>query len=241
MTKVCLESTELLEDGDVLLVHLLGGFAAGLLPGGADLFGALLEAGSLLLTGVFEVLDDVAVLPAHLGEHVAEDGLGALSAEAGGGLGLRDDHAGTLVGDVHGDTFVGVEAAEGGVTTLGAEGEHTADDTAEDGGGAAEMEGTLLGVGDVALSQEVGVLNLVADFLAGDVDFVSADDGDLLAEEELLGDDGGGATHDVVLKINDGDVGAVSLRLLALVAGDSLAGGGRTDVADHFSRCGFRG
>lgn len=229
---VCLDSTELLEDGDVVLVHLLDGLSAGLLPGGADLLGALLEAGSLLLTGGFEVVDDLTVLPAHLGEHLAEDGLGALGTEALGGLGLGDDHAGTLVGDVDGDTFIGVEAAEGGVTALGAEGKHTTDDAAEDGGGAAEMEGTLLGVGEMALSQEVGILNLVADFLAGDVDFVGADNGDLLAEEELLGNDGGGATHNVVLKVDDGDVGAVSLGLLALLAINSLASRSRADVTD---------
>ena len=231
---VILESTELLEDGNVVLVHLLDGVRAGLLPGGTDLFGALVEAGSLFLTGSFELLDDGLVLPAHLGEHITEDGAAAFGLEALTGEGLRDDHAGTLVGDVHGDTFVGDEAAEGGVTALGAEGEHTADDTAEDVGGRALVEGTLLGVGEMALSQEVGVLDLVADFLTGDVDFVGADDGDLSAEEELLGNDGGGATKDVVLEVDDGDVGAVSLSLLAEATVNVLTRRSSTDVADHF-------
>jgi hypothetical protein len=229
-----LQSTELLEDGNVVLVHLLGSFRASLLPGGTDLLDALLEAGSLLLAGSFEVLDDVAVLPADLGEHVAENGLGALGAEAAGSLRLGDDDAGALVGDVGGDTLVGVEAAESSVAALGSEGEHTADDAAEDGRGAAEVEGTLLGVGQVALAEEVSVLNLVADFLTGDVELVGADDGDSLAEEELLGNDGSSATHDVVLEVDDCDVRAVSLRLLALVAGNVGTGGSTSDVTDHF-------
>jgi len=233
-----LESTELLEDGNVVLVHLLDGISASLLPGGTDLFGTLVEASSLFLTGSFELLDDGLVLPAHLGEHVTEDGAAAFGLEALAGEGLRDDHAGTLVGDVHGDTFVGDEAAEGGVTALGAEGEHTADDTAEDVGGGALVEGTLLGVGEMALSQEVGVLDLVADFLTGDVDFVGADNGDLSAEEELLGNDGGGATKNVVLEVDDGDVGAVSLSLLAEATVNVLTRRGSTDVADHFCRMG---
>ena len=124
------------------------------------------------------------------------------------------------------------------MTALGAEGEHTADDTAEDVGGRALVEGTLLGVGEMALSQEVGVLDLVADFLTGDVDFVGADDGDLSAEEELLGNDGGGATKDVVLEVDDGDVGAVSLSLLAEATVNVLTRRSSTDVADHFCRMG---
>lgn len=44
---------------------------------------------------------------------------------------------------------------------------------------------------------------LGAEELAGDVEGLAADDNDLLAVEELLSNDGGQATKEVALAIND--------------------------------------
>lgn len=52
--------------------------------------------------------------------------------------------------------------------------------------------------------RNVGVKRtLSAEELAGDVESLAADNNDLLAIEELLGDDGGQATKEMALAIND--------------------------------------
>lgn len=45
--------------------------------------------------------------------------------------------------------------------------------------------------------------NLVAEEAAGDVDFLTSDDDNLLAAQNLLGDDRGQSTKEMTLAIND--------------------------------------
>ena len=45
--------------------------------------------------------------------------------------------------------------------------------------------------------------NLVAEKATGDIDLLAADDGDLLAREDLLGDNAGQATQQMALAVNN--------------------------------------
>ncbi len=45
--------------------------------------------------------------------------------------------------------------------------------------------------------------NLVAEEATGDVDFLAADDGNLLAREDLLGNDAGQATEQMAFAVNN--------------------------------------
>ena len=224
--QITLDLAELLEDLDVVGGNLGDGLLAGGLPGSAGL--GVLLVGLLALgdTGGLGLLDGIRVLPADVLAEVAEDGVGALTLVAVVALGLGDHDAVALVDNVDGDTLVGDEGAESLLAALGVAGEHGADGAEEDLGGGAVVEGTELGVGELALAEELEVLDLVADLGAGHGDLLATDDGDLLAEEELLGDNGGGATENVILEVDNGDVVAVSLDTLAGAVSGDLAGGG---------------
>ena len=47
------------------------------------------------------------------------------------------------------------------------------------------------------------ISNLVAEEAAGDVDLLAADDGNLLAREDLLGNDAGQATEQMAFAVNN--------------------------------------
>jgi len=65
------------------------------------------------------------------------------------------------------------------------------------------MEGSTAVVGLNTLAQEGHVLELVADEGARDLDLLSADHNNLLALEELLGHNGGQASEQMALAVND--------------------------------------
>jgi hypothetical protein len=218
-----LREAELLENVEVLLVDLVESLLAGRLPRIADLGGLLVVGGSLLDAGLLELLNDVVVLPANVLAHVAHDGVGALALVAAEALSLGDHNAGTGAGHVRRDTLVRNEGAESLLAALGVAGEHGADGADEDIAGGAVVEGAELRVGELSLAEEVQVLDLVTDLSASNRQLLAADDGDLLAQKQLLGNDGGSATEDVVLQINRDDVGAVLLGALAQTAVYDLA------------------
>ena len=65
------------------------------------------------------------------------------------------------------------------------------------------MEWATAGVGVVAELAEVGVLDLVADKGARNADLIATNDDDLLAGKELLGNDRGKATKEVVAAVDN--------------------------------------
>jgi len=65
------------------------------------------------------------------------------------------------------------------------------------------MEGTTPGVGVHALVAELSVFGLVTHKGARDDHFLATDEDDLLTGEELLGNDGSQATHEVVTAVDE--------------------------------------
>jgi len=65
------------------------------------------------------------------------------------------------------------------------------------------VEGTTPGVGVHALVAELGILGLVTHKGARDNHLLATDEDDLLTSEELFGDDGRQATHEVITAVNE--------------------------------------
>lgn len=172
---------------------------------GADLgerLGALVVGGSAGATLVLKLVDDVGVLPSDFGGETAEDAVSAIGTETEGAEGVGDDEALNLV-EGRGDSLEDLEAGEGGHSLGGLVGQHTTDNTPEDLGGRAVMEGTVTGVGVGTLTQESKVLELVTVQGAADVDSLATDSNDLLSRQELLGDGGGQATQQMTTAVNN--------------------------------------
>jgi len=157
-------------------------------------------------TGLFQALDEALVMPA--------EQVGDVTKLAKLAVGLEAD---VLERGGDDETLLQVvrerDALEGGqvVHGLGALGglvrDHAADGAPDHLGGSTLMEGTLLGVGLGADVLELLVLELVAVQGARDVDVFAAHQSDLVAIDELLGDNGGQAAQQVALAINDGFLG----------------------------------
>lgn len=100
-------------------------------------------------------------------------------------------------------TVIDFEAVEG----RGAAGrlvrDHAAKDAPEDLGRLTVVKRTVGGVHVAAQAFEGGVLELLAEQRVGDVNLLAAHNGDLLAAEELLGNDGRQAALEVAAAIND--------------------------------------
>lgn len=65
------------------------------------------------------------------------------------------------------------------------------------------MVGSLAGVDVASLSLEVPVLELGTKVLARDVDALAAHNNDVLAVQDLLGDNGGEATEEVTTTVDN--------------------------------------
>mmetsp|Transcript_12942 Transcript_12942/g.32813 ORF Transcript_12942/g.32813 Transcript_12942/m.32813 type:complete len:200 (+) Transcript_12942:886-1485(+) len=151
------------------------------------------------------LLDHLRVLPPDLGREPPQPAELPIRPEPGDAERVGNHHA-LSRRELGRDALEDGEAAEGLSAAGGLVGDHAADGAPEDAGGGAEVDGALFGVGVHALAEEGEELALVAEEGAGDVDFFGAHDGDGLAVEELLGDDGGKATEEVASAVDD-DVG----------------------------------
>ena len=83
-----------------------------------------------------------------------------------------------------------------------------ADGAPQDLGGGAEVDGPVGRLGVHPLAEEAEVLHLLADEAAGHADLLAADHHDLLAVEQLLGDDRGEAAEHVVARVHHDALGA---------------------------------
>ena len=83
-----------------------------------------------------------------------------------------------------------------------------ADGAPQDLGGGAEVDGPVGRLGVHPLAEEAEVLHLLADEAAGHADLLAADHHDLLAVEQLLGDNRGEAAEHVVACVNHDALGA---------------------------------
>jgi len=84
--------------------------------------------------------------------------------------------------------------------------QHTTQSAPENSRWRAEVNWTSLWVGVGSLSDELGILDLISCQRAGDENLLSANNGNLLATQELLGADRSQATQEVSLSINNGNV-----------------------------------
>lgn len=168
------------------------------LEGGVELLSAGSVGGGPLL---FELSADLGVVPADLGANVTEDAElgGRLEAELSHGLWDEDVAGGVLLWDAG----EGLEVGEGSLAADGLVGAHTTDGLADDLGWVVEMEWTALVVEVGALLEVLHVVGLGTELGAGDVDLLAVDDDDLLAVQELLGDDGAETTEQVVAGVDD--------------------------------------
>ena len=80
---------------------------------------------------------------------------------------------------------------------------HTSDGLVQDSGWGSEVEWTLGLVVSGGLSQVVVVLELVSEELTGDVEGLASDNDNLLAVEDLLGNNGSQTAQQVALSVND--------------------------------------
>ena len=83
-----------------------------------------------------------------------------------------------------------------------------ADGAPQDLGGGAEVDGPVGRLGVHPLAEEAEVLHLLADEATGHADLLAADHHDLLAVEQLLGDDRGEAAEHVVARVHHDALGA---------------------------------
>ena len=83
-----------------------------------------------------------------------------------------------------------------------------ADGAPQDLGWGAEVDGPVGRLGVHPLAEEAEVLHLLADEATGHADLLAADHHDLLAVEQLLGDNRGEAAEHVVACVNHDALGA---------------------------------
>lgn len=164
---------------------------------------ALVVCCTLGLAALLQSLDDILVLPANFVAQSADSAVLSARLQSQNTEGLRNDHLLHLV--VGGrNTLEDLESLHGSSTSGSLVGDHASDRLVEDSGGGTEVERTTSGgVVSGHLSQVGMVLELRSEELARDVEGLAADDDDLLATEQLLGDDGCKTTQKVALAIDD--------------------------------------
>jgi len=172
----------------------------GKLPGGQLL--ALVIGGALRLAPLLESRNNVLVLPTNFMAETAHSAVLASGLEPKNTEGLRNNHLLLLVVRRR-NALEDLEALKGGSAASGLMGDHATDSLVEDTGGSAEVEGTAAGGVVPGHLAKIGmVLELSAEELARDVQGLAADDDNLLAAKELLGDNAGQAAKQVALAID---------------------------------------
>lgn len=173
-----------------------------------------------LLALLLEGSQDLLVLPADLVGETAKGAEATAGLQTKDSQGSRDNHA---LGGVVGlrDTLEDLETLHGSSTTGSLVGEHATDDAEEDTAGSTEMEGTVGGVNNGALAEELVVLHyritsvripshkyplkstLGTEEGSRHVHLLGTDNDDTLAVEDLLGNDRSKTTEQVALTINN--------------------------------------
>lgn len=161
----------------------------------------------LLLPLLLKLPDGVVVVPSDLLGELPEKAVLVPRLQPQNLERVRDDHA---LGPVvrRRDTLVRLEPRQRSLSPLGLVRNHPADGAPENLGGGAEVDGPVRRLGVHPLAEEAEVLHLLADEAAGQADLLAADHHDLLAVEELLGDDRGQAAEHVVARVHHDALGA---------------------------------
>jgi len=152
---------------------------------------------------LLKAINDILVTPANFVRQTLDSAVLAPRLQSEHTKSSRNDH--TLLFVIWwGDTLKELEAFNGSGTAGGLVGNHSADGLEEDFGRCTVMERAgFLRVDDMTFMKEVVVAEFVAEEAAGDVDLLAAHDDDLLAREDLLGDNGGQPTQEMALAVDD--------------------------------------
>lgn len=78
-------------------------------------------------------------------------------------------------------------------------------------------------VGQLSLTKELQILNLVSDFSTSNVQFLATHHRDLLTQKKLLRNHSRRPSKDMILQINDDDLGTVFLSALSLGTSNILS------------------
>ena len=185
----------LVERGDALVIGSLG---AGLLL----LNLGVMEGGGLGLSLLLEGGDKVALSPSSDGSEVAKRAVVAAGLEAESAEGIGDDHALLLV-VWEWAAIEDLQLAESGGASWELVGEHATDALPENASGGPPVLGTAAWVRVNALLHGVLSNDLVSLEGTGLEDLLTADDGDALSTEKLLGNHTGEAALQVASSVND--------------------------------------
>jgi len=151
---------------------------------------------------LLKLLHNIVVSPANLAGKLTKVGNLTLSANMKNLKGRRDNHLLHLI--IRGGAAIeNVEALKGGCTTGVLVREHPTDGTPEHERGGLVVERTTAGVGVRLLGNEAVESHFIAAKGAGDDGLLGTNTANVLAEQELLGDDGGETTLKVALAINN--------------------------------------
>lgn len=183
--------------------------------------------GTLSLALLLNLGQHGLILPADLVGEAAQSAKVATGLEAEDAQSTRDHHALHRVVRL-GDALKDLETLHGGGTARRLVRKHAANGAEKDARGRTVMEGTVGGVGERALAQKLAVLyytakdgsimgnwrHASASFLitlgteegARHVELLATDHDDALAREDLLSHDGGQATEEVTLSVNNNNL-----------------------------------
>ena len=161
-----------------------------------------MESGGLDLSLLLKSGDDASLGPASDGSEVSERAEVSVGLESEGSESVRDDHSLLLVIGV-GDTLEDLQLVESGGALGELVGEHASEALPENARGGLPMLGATARVGVNALLHNVLSNDLVS--LEGTrlKDLLTADDGDALSTEKLLGDHTSEAALQVTSSVND--------------------------------------
>merc|ERR1712194_690608 len=162
-------------------------------------------SGSLLLALLLEALHNFAVLPADFVRDAAQHAEATSRLQARHPESIGHPHA-LLDGEIIRNALEALEALHGALAAVCLVGNHPTDHAVENTCRRAEVVGAMGRVCVCPLAQFVKELQLVPVERTRYVDVLAPDAHNLLATEELLGNDARQPTHQVVFAVNDDEL-----------------------------------
>jgi len=162
----------------------------------------LVESEGSSLSSLLTSLDDLSLLPTHLGAEITQDAERSELSQSKDLKSLGNDHSlSQVVGG--GDTLESFQSGHSGGTSLGGVVHHASDALPEDSSGGSVMGVASSGVVSHLLSELLLHFELISVQRARDVDLLSSNNDDSLAVDKLLSNDRSESTEQVTLTIND--------------------------------------